>query len=77
MFTSSPLSFEELCQLKQSEEITWLEFVQRSEYSEEYQEWLQESGLSESDDSAFLFLEKKDLDSAAVQTSVSFNIAFV
>lgn len=77
MFTETPLSFEELCQLKQSQEITWLELVQRSEYASEYAEWLEECSLSESDDSAFLFLEKKEMDSTTVQTSVSFNIAFV
>ena len=44
-------------------QITWLEFMHQSEYSEEYSAWCKETGLSESEESAFLFSEKKDFDS--------------
>jgi hypothetical protein len=37
--------------------------MHQSEYSEEYSAWCKETGLSESEESAFLFSEKKDFDS--------------
>lgn len=57
-----PKSIEELCELRQSGQITWLEFALQSEYSEEYSEWCKEVDAPESDDTAFLFFEKKESD---------------
>lgn len=61
MFTQK--TFEELCELKQSGQLTWLELVQQSEYSQEFTEWCNEVDLLETEDTAFLFLEKKESDS--------------
>lgn len=60
---STQFSTDELYQQLQSNQITWLEFMHQSEYSEEYSAWCKETGLFESEESAFLFSEKKDFDS--------------
>ena len=60
---STQFSTDELYQQLQSNQITWLEFMHQSEYSEEYSAWCKETWLSESEESAFLFSEKKDFDS--------------
>lgn len=60
---STYISTEELYQQLQANQITWLDFMHQSEYSEEYREWCQDTGLSESEETAFLFSEKKDFDS--------------
>lgn len=57
---STKKTFEELCALKQSGSITWLEFACESEYSEEYSKWATENGLTENEDTAFLFFEWKE-----------------
>ena len=37
-------TFEELEQLKQEGRIGWVDFLQMSEYSESYQQWLHDRG---------------------------------
>lgn len=75
MFTQK--TFEELCELKQSGQLTWLELVQQSEYSQEFAEWCYEVGLSETEDNAFLFLEKKESDSYSSASLETLKIAFL
>lgn len=62
---STKKSIEELYELRQEDKITWLEFVRESEYAQEYETWCNEYGFSATDDTAFLFLEKKDFDCLA------------
>lgn len=66
---SAQKSIETLYEQLQNQEITWLTFVQESEYSEEFTQWCEETGLLASEDTAFLFLEKKDLDSTSMMTN--------
>lgn len=60
---SSVKPIEALFDLMQTGEISWLGLVLQSEYAQEFSEWCNESGLSQTDDTAFLFMEKKDSDS--------------
>lgn len=60
---STQPTLDELYLQLQNEEITWLDFARRSEYAEEYRDWCREVDLSENEDSAVLFFEKKDFDS--------------
>ena len=60
---SSVKPIEALFDLMQTGEISWLGLVLQSEYAQEFSEWCTESGLSQTDDTAFLFMEKKDSDS--------------
>lgn len=53
-------SFEELELLKQKGRIGWVEFLQQSEYSESYQQWLADRGAEPDEDNAELFLEQTD-----------------
>ena len=60
---SSVKPIEALFDLMQTGKISWLGLVLQSEYAQECSEWCNESGLSQTDDTAFLFMEKKDSDS--------------
>lgn len=42
---STQFSTDELYQQLQSNQITWLEFMHQSEYSEEYSAWCKDTGL--------------------------------
>lgn len=53
-------TFEELVQLRQDNKITWLEFVQQSDYADDYKRWLEERGTEPDNDSAELFLDMTD-----------------
>lgn len=60
---STKFTLDELYWQLQSKVITWLDFMYQSEYAEEYREWCMENDLQESEDTAFLFSEKKDFES--------------
>ena len=53
-------TFEELEQLKQEGRIGWVDFLQMSEYSESYQQWLHDRGAEPDEDNAELFVEQTD-----------------
>ncbi|MCI1282766.1 MAG: hypothetical protein LKG25_09275 [Prevotella sp.] len=53
-------TFEELEQLKQERCIGWVDFLQQSEYSESYQQWLHDRGAEPDEDNAELFVEQTD-----------------
>ena len=53
-------TFEELEQLKQEGRIGWVDFLQMSEYSESYQQWLTDRGAEPDEDNAELFVEQTD-----------------
>lgn len=53
-------SFEELERLKQEGRIGWVEYLQQSEYSESYQQWLSDRSAEPDEDNAELFLEQTD-----------------
>lgn len=53
-------SFDELVQLKQDGKIGWVEFLQRSEYAEDYNRWLTERGATADEDNAELFYDMTD-----------------
>ena len=53
-------SFQELELLKQEGRIGWVEYLQQSEYSESYQQWLSDRGAEPDEDNAELFLEQTD-----------------
>lgn len=75
MFTPKPI--EELFDLHQNGQLSWLELVQQGEYQQEFNEWCEECGLSASDDTAFLFLEKKESDSLNAAQFVDLKLALV
>ncbi len=53
-------TFEELEELKQEGRIGWVDFLQMSEYSESYQQWLHDRGAEPDEDNAELFVEQTD-----------------
>lgn len=53
-------TFEELVQLKKDNVITWLEFVEQTDYADAYRRWLENRGLEPDEDSAELFLDMTD-----------------
>ena len=53
-------TFEELEQLKQEGRIGWVDFLQMSEYSESYQQWLHDRGAEPDEDNSELFVEQTD-----------------
>lgn len=53
-------SFEELVQLKQDGKIGWVEFLQMSEYADDYKEWLNDRGEEPNEDNAELFCDMTD-----------------
>lgn len=53
-------SFEELVQLKQEGKIGWVEFLQRSEYADDYNQWLTDRGATADEDNAELFYDMTD-----------------
>ena len=53
-------TFNELEQLKQEGRIGWVDFLQMSEYSESYQQWLHDRGAEPDEDNAELFVEQTD-----------------
>lgn len=59
-------TFEELVQLKQDQQIGWVEFMQRSEYADAYKQWLSVRGEAADEQNAELFYEMTD---AAFQNS--------
>lgn len=77
---STHKSIEELCILHQEGRISWLELVSQSEYGLEFVDWCLETGLTASDDTAFLFFEKKEVDAFAYENeeeSLPIQIALV
>lgn len=50
-------TYDELVELKQQGQIGWKEFVLRSDFAADYAQWLDENGLSASDESAGKFLD--------------------
>lgn len=52
------LTYEELVQLRQSGEIGWNDFVILGDDCDEYEGWLDDNGLTASDDNALLFLDE-------------------
>lgn len=59
--TSKPI--EELFPLQQNGQLTWLELALQGEYQQEFQDWCKDYGLYETEENAFLFFEKKEVDS--------------
>lgn len=59
---STQKSIEELYALHQEGKLSYIDLVSQSEYSHEYFAWCSETGLMPGDDTAFLFLEKKESD---------------
>ncbi len=53
-------SFEELELLKQEGRIGWVEYLQQSEYGDNYRQWLDDRGAEPDEDNAELFLEQTD-----------------
>lgn len=53
-------SFDELIQLKQDGIIGWVEFLQKSEYADEYNRWLTDRGATADEDNAELFFDMTD-----------------
>jgi hypothetical protein len=53
-------TFEELELLKQDGRIGWVEYLQQSEYSESYRQWLADRGAEPDEDNAELFVEQTD-----------------
>ena len=49
-------SFEELERLKQEGRIGWVEFLQQSEYSESYQQWLADRGAEPDEDLSLIHI---------------------
>ena len=57
---SKKYSYDELVVLKQEGKIGWLEFVKRSEQSQDYLQWCKDHGVEPTDDNAELYLEMTD-----------------
>lgn len=57
---SKKYSYDELVVLKQEGKISWLEFVKRSEQSQDYLQWCKDHGVEPTDDNAELYLEMTD-----------------
>ena len=53
-------TYEELCELKQSGKITWLQFVEMSEHADDFHEWCEDHGVEPDDNYAELFLEETE-----------------
>ena len=50
-------TYDELVQLKQSNKISWLEFVQLGEFAEDFTTWCEENYLQPNDENAKHFIE--------------------
>ena len=57
---SKKYSSDELVVLKQEGKISWLEFVKRSEQSQDYLQWCKDHSVEPTDDNAELYLEMTD-----------------
>ena len=57
---SKKYSYDELVVLKQEGIISWLEFVKRSEQSQDYLQWCKDHSVEPTDDNAELYLEMTD-----------------
>lgn len=57
---SKKYSYDELVVLKQEGKISWLEFVKRSEQSQDYLQWCKDHSVEPTDDNAELYLEMTD-----------------
>ena len=54
-------TFEELDKMRVAGQIGWVEFVQQSEYAEEYAEWLRDRGEEADEDNAEFFFDLTDM----------------
>ena len=54
------ISYDELVQMKQDGKIGWLEFVQKGDNAEEYEQWCQDHGEKPTEANAELFVEMAD-----------------